>query len=39
VTDEPTAPRLTTQVNGGNTLVTLSGDWTIRNDGEALATL
>ncbi len=37
MTGEPSAPRLATQVNGGDTLVTLSGDWTIRNDGEALA--
>jgi phospholipid/cholesterol/gamma-HCH transport system permease protein len=28
---EPAAPSLTTRVDGGETLVTLSGDWTVRN--------
>lgn len=30
-------PRLTTQVNGGDTLVTLTGDWTTQDDGSAAA--
>ncbi len=38
MTDESVGPGLATQVNGGDTLVTLIGDWTVRNDGEAPAT-
>jgi len=33
VTIAPTNPRLTTRVNGGDTLVTLMGDWTTQDDG------
>jgi phospholipid/cholesterol/gamma-HCH transport system permease protein len=34
---EPADARLTTQVDGGDTLVTLSGDWTVRPEGMAAA--
>jgi phospholipid/cholesterol/gamma-HCH transport system permease protein len=37
VTVAPANPRLTTQVNGGDTLVTLIGDWTTQDDGGAAA--
>ncbi len=33
MTVAPTNPRLKTQVNGGDTLVTLIGDWTTQDDG------
>jgi phospholipid/cholesterol/gamma-HCH transport system permease protein len=32
VTNDPVVPGLVTQVDGGNTLVTLSGDWILHND-------
>jgi phospholipid/cholesterol/gamma-HCH transport system permease protein len=32
VIDEPAGPGILTQVEGGNTLVTLSGDWTVLSD-------
>jgi phospholipid/cholesterol/gamma-HCH transport system permease protein len=39
VTVAPDNPRLTTQINGGDTLVTLTGDWTTQDDGgDAAAT-
>jgi phospholipid/cholesterol/gamma-HCH transport system permease protein len=37
VTVEPASPSLTTQVNGGDTLITLIGDWTTQDDGDAAA--
>jgi len=37
VTDEPAVPRWTTQIDGGNTLVTLTGDWTVDGDTAAAA--
>lgn len=36
MTDEPAGPSLTTQVDGGDTLVSLSGDWMVRLEGIAL---
>ena len=38
MTVAPTNPRLTTQVNGGDTLVTLIGDWTKQDGGAAAST-
>jgi len=37
VSDEPALPGVAIRVDGGNTLVTLSGDWTLRNEVAASA--
>jgi phospholipid/cholesterol/gamma-HCH transport system permease protein len=37
VTEASHTSRLTTQVNGGDTLVILAGDWTVQDDGSAAA--